>query len=254
MAKAIPYLSIAEALRGEIASKRLAPHTRLPSEPALVTRYGVARETVRKALAKLEEDGLVYRRRAVGTFVAEARVDQALDQLFSFTEFMTYRGLQPGSVLLTAKTEKINDPQSPILQQLGLKRGAKVIHLHRLRTGSGEPLVIASTWLPAALFTTFLKHDLRRHSVYEIMGRMGKRPTDAIQTITAATLDREQARLLDVPVGSAALMIRRLAFSNGLPVEFAVDSYRAARTTFRVRLGILEQRFGQHLHAEQLIL
>lgn len=68
------------------------------------------------------------------------------------------------------------------------------------------------------------------------------------------TLGREQAQLLDVPVGTAALMIQRLAFSNGLPVEFAIDHYRADRTTFRVRLGILEQRFGQHLHAEHLSL
>jgi GntR family transcriptional regulator, N-acetylglucosamine utilization regulator len=249
-----PYLSIADALRDEIASKRLPPHSRLPSEQELVQRYKVARETVRKALAKLEQDGLVYRRRAVGTFVAEPRVDQALDQLFSFTEFMTYRGLQPGSVLLKGEIRRIRDPQSPVLQQLGLKPGARVIHLRRLRTGSGEPLVIASTWLPASRFSTFLKHDLRRHSVYEIMGRMGLRPTDAIQTITAVTLDREQAQLLDVPVGTAALMIQRLAFSNGLPVEFAIDHYRADRTTFRVRLGILEQRFGQHLHAEHLSL
>src|SRR5580765_7665543 len=68
-----PYLSIADALRDEIASKRLPPHSRLPSEQELVQRYKVARETLRKALAKLEQDGLVYRRRAVGTFVAEPR-------------------------------------------------------------------------------------------------------------------------------------------------------------------------------------
>jgi GntR family transcriptional regulator len=240
------YLTIADALRREIVSGRLPPHSRLPSEPALVKRHGAARETVRRALEKLQHDGLVYRRQSVGTFVAEPRVDQALDQLFSFTEFMNYRGLHAGSILLKSETQRLTDPSSLVLKHLRLKIGARVLYLHRLRTGSREPLVLASTWLPEERFAGFLKHDMRRHSVYEIMGRMGGRPTDAVQTLSAVSLDRDQARLLNVSPGAAALKIQRVGFCNGMPVEFAIDHYRADRTTFRVRLGILEQRFSEH--------
>jgi GntR family transcriptional regulator len=254
MAKAPVYLAIAEAVRAEIATKQLPPHSRLPSEPELVRRHGAARETVRRALAKLEEDGVVYRKQNVGTFVAEARVDQDLDQLFSFTEYLIFRGLQPGSVPLVSEVVKITDPSSPVLHYLGLKVGARVVHLRRLRTGSNEPLVIASTWLPEAKFRGFLKHDLRKQSVYDIMHKMGGRPTDAVQTMSAVTLDEEQAKLLAVAPGTAAFMIRRLGLANGVPVEFAIDYYRGDRTTFRVRLGILEQRFHHSLHAEHIVV
>jgi len=247
-----PYQEIAEAIRNDISSQHLGPHSRLPSEPDLARRFGAARETVRRALSLLEDDGIIYRRRAVGSFVAEARVDQALDQLFSFTEFMVYRGLKPGSRLLEAAVERIATPDSPVLHHLGLKPGAKVIHLSRIRTGSGEPLVIASTWLPEARFRGFLNHDLRRHSVYEIMGRMGSKPTDAIQTIEAVTLDPKRAKLLAVAAGSPAIMIRRIGYSHGLPVEYAIDYYRGDRTTFRVRLGVLEQSFADRLHQEHI--
>lgn len=247
-----PYQAIAEAIRKEISAKQLAPHTRLSSEPELAKRFGAARETVRRALSVLREDGIIYRRHAVGSFVAEPRVDQALDQLFSFTEFMVYRGMKPGSRLLDADVESIADPESPVLHYLGLKPGARVIRLKRLRTGSGEPLVIANTWLPEAEFQGFLNRDLRRHSVYEIMAVMGHKPTDAIQTIVAVTLDEEQADLLQVAPGSAAIMIRRIGYSYGLPVEYAIDYYRGDRTTFRVRLGVLEQRFADRIHQDQI--
>lgn len=239
-----PYLAIAEAIRKTILSKRMPPHSRLPSEAQLVQRFDVARATVRRALAKLQEERLVYSRPAVGTFVAEARIEQALDQLVSFSEFMVYSGLVPGTQILEAAVRTISDAGSPVLHGLQLKPGCRVIFLRRLRLGSGEPLVIANTWLPASLFPGFLKQDLKRLSVYEIMARMGYRPIDAVQTIESITLPEEEASLLRVAAGSPALLIRRLAYSRGLPVEYAVDHYRGDRTTFRVRLGVLEQRLG----------
>jgi GntR family transcriptional regulator len=245
-----PYQEIAEAIRNDIATRQLGPHSRLPSEPDLARRFRAARETVRRALALLQDDGIIYRRRAVGSFVAEPRVDQALDQLFSFTEFMVYRGMKPGSRLLESAVERIADPESPVLHPLGLKPGAKVIHICRIRTGSGEPLVIASTWLPEAQFRGFLDRDLRRHSVYEIMGQMGRKPTDAVQTIEAVTLDQKRAALLGVEPGAPAIRILRIGYAHGLPVEYAVDYYRGDRTSFRVRLGVLEQRFAERIHQD----
>ena len=248
------YLEIAESIRKEIAAKHLRPHCRLPSEPELARRYRAARETVRRALAKLQSDGLIYRRQAVGSFVAEPRVDQDLDQLFSFTEFMVYRGIRPGSKLLAAELQRIDQIDSPVLRALGLEPRSRVVHLRRLRLGSGEPLVIASTWLPEGPFHGFLKHDLTRHSVYEIMEKMGHKPTDAIQTMEAVTLAPEEARLLTIPAGSPALLIRRIGYARGLPVEYAVDYYRADRTRFRVRLGVLEQRLSSGVPDEQGVI
>ena len=248
------YLRIAESIRHDIVSRGLPPHTRLPSEPQLVRRYRAARETVRRALARLQEEGLIYSRQAVGSFVAEPRVEQDLDQLFSFTEFMVYRGLKPGSRILAAETLRIQDADSPILHYLALRPGQSVIHLKRLRLGSGEPLVIANTWLPAARFPGFLTHDLHRHSVYEIMGKMGHHPTDAIQTIEAVTLGPDEAGLFTVGPGAPALLIRRVGYAMGLPVEYAVDYYRGDRTKFRVRLGVLEQRLSQRLRQEDIVL
>lgn len=63
------YVQIANLLRAEIACGQ--PGDRLPSEPTLVQRYGVARATVGKAYALLKEEGLVVAIPGIGWHIAE---------------------------------------------------------------------------------------------------------------------------------------------------------------------------------------
>jgi hypothetical protein len=55
-----------------------------------------------------------------------------------------------------------------------------------------------------------------------------------------------------VPVGSAALSVRRVGYAKGVPVEYAIDHYRGDRTTFRVRLGLIEQRLSDQIRHEHI--
>jgi GntR family transcriptional regulator len=63
-------LQVAIFIRGTIIVRQLPPGSPLPSEPELTERYGVSRETARRAMRALREIGLVETRRGVGHFVA----------------------------------------------------------------------------------------------------------------------------------------------------------------------------------------
>lgn len=236
------YIQITEALRQNITKGEIPPHSRLPSESELMKKFGVARATIRRALAKLQDEGLTYSRRAVGSFVAEPKVDQDLDQLFSFTEFMAYRGMKPGSQLLDAEIQPVTDVSSPLLPALQLSVGENVIFIRRLRTSNGQPMVIATTYLPERLFPDFLTRDIEHKSVYDIMDESYQlRPDDATQTFEAVTLDESSTELLTVAANTPALLIMRTGYAKGAAVEYALDYYRGDRTKFRVRVGAINQ-------------
>lgn len=243
------YLQITESIRREILSGNYAPHSKLPSEHGLVQVYGVARATVRRALAQLHQEGLVYARRAVGNFVAEPRIEQDLDRLLGFSEFLVYRGMKPGSKLVVSEIYPVSSVDSPLLSHLNLKLGDRVVFLRRLRLGSGQPLVIANTYLPERLFPGFLDHDVEHHSVYEIMETgYGLKPDHASQSFEAVALGAEEAGLLGVRAGSAALFIERIGYAGSVPVEYAVDYYRGDRTKFRVQLGVQSRKRELRIH------
>src|SRR5580698_9198547 len=67
-----PHLAehITEALNNEIASGRLRPGDRLPTEQFLSENFGVSRNVVREAIASLRAQGLIETRQGIGAFVA----------------------------------------------------------------------------------------------------------------------------------------------------------------------------------------
>ncbi|MCS6777318.1 MAG: GntR family transcriptional regulator [Chloroherpetonaceae bacterium] len=67
---------VADAVRARIESGALPPGTPLPSETELAREYGVCRVTAHRAMAELQRQGLVVRRRRQGTFVAYPQSDR----------------------------------------------------------------------------------------------------------------------------------------------------------------------------------
>src|ERR1700722_12411594 len=92
------YRRIQQALRNRIEAKELQAGDAVPSERDLARTYEVSLMTARHALAGLEREGLVDRRRGVGTFVATPKIH--FNRLASFTEQMASRGLPARSRIL----------------------------------------------------------------------------------------------------------------------------------------------------------
>lgn len=65
------WAQVAADLRGEINAGRLAPGVKLPNELELASQYGVARLTVRRAIADLVDGGYLLVLRGRGTYVRE---------------------------------------------------------------------------------------------------------------------------------------------------------------------------------------
>jgi GntR family transcriptional regulator of arabinose operon len=69
------YQQILENIKSDILSGRYQPGQKLPSEAALLKRFGASRITVGRALRELQQAGLVQRRKGSGTYVGNASPD-----------------------------------------------------------------------------------------------------------------------------------------------------------------------------------
>ncbi|RJT97345.1 GntR family transcriptional regulator [Arthrobacter frigidicola] len=223
-----------EILRTELEqliTSGLDAHAPLPSERELMAQYGLSRMTVREALTRLAEDGLVYRVQGAGTFVSDlTKITKSLT-LTSFSEDIRARGMVPGS---RASTVTWTEADADTASVLNISPGARIVHMERVRTADGLPMCLENVWISAELVPENFELD-ENSSLYDYLEGIGRGPVTASQTIQATVLTTDQANLLEVPPYSPALAVSRVtADAQGRVVEQAKSLYRADRYDFHV--------------------
>src|ERR1700682_6646345 len=155
------YQRIQNTILKRIESGHLRPGDGVASERDLARLHQVSLMTARHALAALEHDGIVERRRGIGTFVAPPKIH--FNKLMSYTEQMASRSLTAASKILFAK---IMDNEPEVAARLSLPPTGSVIKLERLRHAAGEPFALETCHLRAAAFPGLLDAPLGRASLF----------------------------------------------------------------------------------------
>ena len=230
------YRRIEQTLRERIAGLR--PGQRLPSDAELQAEFAVSRMTARNAMQRLADEGLVAREPGRGSFVAEPSAHRRSDRLMTFTREMRRRGLTPSSRLLARGTRPATALEAAAL---GLVAGATVVHLRRLRCADDRPIAVETSVLTSACADAVMEADLEHGSLHETLSRAGFRLRRGTGTIGAAAASGEDARLLNVAVGSSLLVEQRvIADSQGRRIEATESRYPADRYALHVRFDVEE--------------
>lgn len=228
------YYQIKEHLLKLIQTGALQPNDLLPAETQLAAGYGVNRLTVRQAISELVNEGLLVRRQGVGTFVAEPKLHPSHARLLSFSQRMAQLGRKASSEVLEAET--LPAPFD-VAQHLDLAEGTPVHKLVRLRLADGQPLMIETAYLPAAIAPDLLSQDLSG-SLYRVLTEVyGIIPKEADQFIEPVLVREWEANILDVATGQPALMIDTTVHgADGRIIEFsrAIMRGKLARLYFHV--------------------
>src|ERR1700747_2334307 len=117
-----------------IESGQLKPGDEVSSERELARIHKVSLMTARHALAELEREGMVERRRGAGTFVAPPKIH--FNKLMSFSEQMASRSLPARSKVLSCG---IIDGEQEIAARLALPAQSRLVKIERVRHGANEP-------------------------------------------------------------------------------------------------------------------
>jgi GntR family transcriptional regulator len=224
-ASAVPrWAQIESDLRRRLAAGEFTG--RLPTEGELVAQYDVSRSTVRQAVQRLRDDGLLESRQGAGTFLADPAEGFATHGISSLALTLRALGMAESSVV---RAQEIR-PAGAAGAELGLRPSDPVLYVERLRLGDGEPLALDRSWLPAAVARPLLKVDLTEGSLYGALARhCGIRVTGGREHLRPAEPTAADRRRLRLPRGEAVLVLERLALADARPVELRRSRMRGDR-------------------------
>ncbi len=237
------YAVLAEALAAEIAAGRHAVGDNLPTESMLATAHGVSRATVREALRRLREQGLVEPVHGVGTRVIGRRPKPNYEMAVrSLADLMGYGG---PTNLHIAQRDRIT-VEGPLAGLLGDAAGQEMLRLSGVRHATGgtaAPLAVVEMFIPIAFAAAAARPEVGRTPIYRLIERQWRIPvTDMRQDIAAIALPRAAAQALGLRAGTPGLrIIRHFYGPQGLLLEATVNLHAAApRFAYAIRLSAPE--------------
>ncbi len=217
------YQQLQEQFETLIMDEAWSAHEPLPSETALASELRISTMTVRQAMTRLVNKGLIYREQGRGTFVTPQPFEHPLQRLESFTEDMNARSLKPGARILDFSTVPANEAVACLLS---IEPGTPVLRLKRLRMAEDHPVALHDAYL---ICTDLKRTDLEAAgSLYATLETIGHSLVEAKETLEATAADEETATLLELPKGEPLLMATRVSWDqNHTPVEAVYAYYRA---------------------------
>ena len=227
------YFQIAENLKEAIQAGTIAPGERLDNELELAEQLGVSRPTVRQAIQRLVQQGLVVRRRGLGTVVVAPRILRPV-ALTSLYDDLAAAERAPTTAVLSLEEIAADDE---IAQVLSLAAGTPVLSIERLRFADDTPLALMHNYVPAKLLQGRTEADLEQTGLYELLRSQGVQLHAADQVLAARRATAQEARLLQAPRNATVLTMTRTAFDlAGLPIEHGRHAYLADRYSFKMSL------------------
>ncbi|QRN82403.1 GntR family transcriptional regulator [Chloroflexota bacterium] len=231
------YAQLKELIKSEITDGIWRNEENLPSHSEICDLYDVSKSVVRQALRELELEGFIVQRRGKLTEILNKKISGDLLQKLSGTyQNMTRLGINPVTKVLL--NEVVIAPTS-VCDRLGLEPGSKAVKLHRLRFVENEPFAFMRSYVPFDLCPKIAEIDLTGKSLLEEIRReYGYEIDSSRRSIEAVLANEDEARLLEVPIGSALLLYKSVSYlKNGRGIGSTKVLFRGDRTKFEVEIG-----------------
>lgn len=230
-------------LRDQISSGHISEGEQLPPELELATQYGVSRGTMRQAIARLADDGIVERTAGRGTFVSSQRLVFAARELLGFSTQIRESGRVPSSQVVDVSVLSASEASTehsiataPEATPAGLfgAQVAEVISIERVREADGEPIALERLMLPFPRFAGLRDIDLEEQSIYDTLENVfGVQLTVGEFSLDITDLASREAELLHEPEQRSAFVMSGVVLDqNNIPVVSVRSMYRRDKFSF----------------------
>jgi GntR family transcriptional regulator len=228
------YIQLATLFRRRIEQGTWKLGQQIPTVDDLAAECGVARATIRQALGQLEQEGLIERYRAKGTFVRKGP-DNPLWCAVETDWNGLLRSREGAEIEILGDVGPV--PGSTIPDSIG-EPAPSYRHIRRRHWRDGRPFLLADVYLDERLYPLVSQDDLRSKTALRLVaGLEGVKVVDARQTLTIGTADVETAAALQLPLNAPVALVHRAAVdANGVLVLVADGIYRGDTVRIDIKL------------------
>ncbi len=238
----LPVYTQVEYILTGIMEKRDFPRgSDFLSEEEITEILNISRPTANRALKNLSEKGYLTRKRGKRAVInREEKLPLVfLDELISFGSMTEAQGWKEETRLLQRETVS-NRPD--IARMLGLDETEPLIHLKRIRSVEGEPVLIVDSYLsrkgytpletlPEQRFSSSLMELLKEHCGVTIHSTQ--------REVSSSRMDIEDAALLKTTMWEPCLTLKAISYDNKRQaVEYFYSRLKGSRCTLKGRLTI----------------
>ncbi|GAB2684706.1 GntR family transcriptional regulator [Mucilaginibacter koreensis] len=218
------HIQAEELLRNIISDPQYADGKLLPNEVDLAKQLAISRTTLRQALNKLVYEGLLIRKKGIGTKVAGTTVSSRATNWLSFSQEMQARGIPVRNFELHISWV---NPEEQIANFFEIGTHKKVLKLERLRGKTEGPFVYFVSYFHPRVGLTG-DEDFKRplyeilEKDYSVVANLSK------EEISARAADKFIAAKLEIEYNSPVLFRKRYVYDQGdRPIEFNLGYYKA---------------------------
>ena len=224
------YQQLADSLRDKIYEGKYAFGDKLPSERSLAEKFGISHLTVRKALAILEEEGMLLRVQGKGTFVRAQKYSIDMQHMDGFSSMFGQQGITITNKVLYSGVREAGFKYSRIF---GIPREESVFELIRLRQNGEDPVALEYNILPTKRVPHVEEYDYSLYSLWDVYRQAGIQLVEENQKLEIVKVFNPQADLLNVEEGADVLMLSSTALDlSGKVIECTKIYDNAKRMVF----------------------
>ncbi|MCB5941589.1 GntR family transcriptional regulator [bacterium 210820-DFI.6.52] len=229
------YYQVACDLKSRIQQGEWKPNEKIPSEHQLTEYYGVSRISLRQALAELEKDGILLKKRGKGTFLTDRPTPDLQPMKYMLTSslrFKNQRERMEVEVLDSGLRDAGFFPNLP--QEFGLQ--GRVVYYKRLFFSGGVPLALARSWIPAALVPGMEEKPLPRGRIVRLLeGEYGLSPYRVADSLEIIRPTHTDAQDLQITRDSPLIFVKGVSYLKGeTPLEYSSTLWVADRVRFQM--------------------
>ena len=224
------YLVLADG----IATGRYAAGELLPTEEQLTKLFSVSRITVRRAMASLQNAGLIERGAGRRTMVKPLGRPLRMPMASVISNIAAY-----GAETIAKVIEFGYGPAPGFLRDRLWDSSAKPVQRAvRIRSQDDQPVMHLTSYVPEALGSTFSQAELDRIPMFQLLARAGAHIAAGEQIVSATLAEPVVAQRLEVKVGAALIDLRSMMVDQqGRAVEYVEMLAPPERLSLRFELG-----------------